>query len=114
MKKSTTAVATGIILGILGARYVFVGSWLNLIPWSLAGLGLGYWGTKDEALINGTSYGFILSFVFMLAGYSGKASWISRVPFFVVLAVFGGICGLFLGWFGYLAKIKLKKPTRAE
>jgi hypothetical protein len=112
MKKTYTAIAAGAILGIIGARFLFVGSWLNLIPWSLAGIAIGYWGTRNEAMINGVVYGFILSFAFMIAGYSGKLSLISRVPFFAVLGVFGGVCGLGLGLLGFFAKTKISKSRR--
>jgi hypothetical protein len=107
VKKTYAAIAAGVILGFIGARYLFVGSWLNLIPWSVAGFALGYWGTKNESMVNGVTYGFILSFVFMLAGYTGRASLISRVPFFAVLGVFGGVCGLVLALVGFSVKSKL-------
>ena len=107
MKKTATALFAGLILGFVGARYLFVGSWLNLIPWTIAGLGIGYWGTKNESIVNGVVYGFVLSFIFLLAEYSGKASLISRVPFFAVLGVFGGVGGLVLGLLGFSVKTRL-------
>jgi len=111
-EKTYTAIAVGLILGLTGARFLFVGSWLSLIPWSFAGIALGYWGTKKEAMINGVTYGFILSFVFMLAGYTGNASLISRVPFFAILGVFGGVGGLLLGLLGFFIKNKTVRPRR--
>lgn len=107
MKKTATASFIGLILGFVGARYLFVGSWLVLIPWTVAGLAIGFWCTKNESIVNGVVYGFVLSFVFLLAQYSGKASLISRVPFFAVLGVFGGVCGLVLGLLGSSVKTKL-------
>jgi H+/Cl- antiporter ClcA len=62
---------------------------------------------KNESIVNGVVYGFVLSFVFLLAEYSGKASLISRVPFFAVLGVFGGVCGLVLGLLGFSVKTRL-------
>jgi hypothetical protein len=112
MKKIYTAIAAGVVLGIIGARFLFVGSWFNLIPWSLAGLAIGYWGTKNEAMIDGVVYGFVLSFVFMIAGYDGKASLISRVPFFSILGVFGGMCGLILGVLGFSVKTRIAKQKK--
>ncbi|MGZ6347346.1 MAG: hypothetical protein ACXWNC_07275 [Anaerolineales bacterium] len=79
---------------------MFVGSWLSLIPWGFVGLGIGYWGQKREGMINGSCYGFALAFVFMITGYSGSASLVSRLPFFAILGIFGGLCGLILGLAG--------------
>jgi hypothetical protein len=96
---------------VIGARYLFVGSWLSLIPWGMAGLLIGFWSQKREWVVNGICYGFAVSFVFMLAGYSGSASLISRLPFFGVLGLFGGLCGLALGRVGFEIKRRLKNPV---
>jgi hypothetical protein len=104
MLKLFVSIIAGAVLGILGSRYLFVGSWLSLIPWALVGLALGYWSWKRVALINGAVYGFVLSFVFMAAGYSGNASLVSRFPFFAVLGLFGAVCGCGLGFIGSLAR----------
>jgi hypothetical protein len=98
--KLIASVLAGILLGYVGSRILFVGSWLSLIPWGIAGLAIGYWSQKREAIINGSCYGFALAFVFMIAGYEGSASLISRLPFFAMLGIFGGICGLILGLLG--------------
>lgn len=39
--KLLVAILAGALLGVLGARYLFVGSWLSLIPWGIAELALG-------------------------------------------------------------------------
>jgi hypothetical protein len=110
MVKFIVAIALGAGLGILGARYLFVGSWMSLIVWGLAGLLLGGWcRERRQAMINGTVFGFVVAFVFMLSGYNGSAALISRVPFFAILGVIGAICGLILGFFGYLAKEMFRK-----
>ncbi len=113
MKKPIASIVAGLILGVVGSRYLFVGSWLNLIPWTIAGFAIGYWGTRNESIVNGVVFGFILSFVFMLAGYNGRVSLISRVPFFAVLGVFGGVCGMVLGLLGFHVKTKVIKRTNS-
>jgi len=37
---------------------------------------------------------FALGFVFLIAGYTGSASLLSRLPFFALLAAFSAFCGL--------------------
>ena len=91
----------GALLGLVGAQVLFVDSGLSLVPWTVAGLLLGLMGrTRVEAAQVGAAYGFCLAFVFMLAGYSGDASLLSRVPFFVLLGLFGAVCGLILAVLG--------------
>lgn len=100
MRKLIVSIAAGSLLGFIGSRVLFVGSWLSLIPWGIVGLAIGYWSQKREALINGGCYGFALAFVFMITGYTGSTSLISRLPFFAILGIFGGLCGLILGLSG--------------
>jgi hypothetical protein len=98
------AIVVGALLGVIGARYLFVGSRLSLILWGIMGLALGAWYQKREAMINGAVYGFVIAFVFMIAGYSGSASLVNRLPFFAILGVVGAVCGLVLGWLGFLVR----------
>jgi hypothetical protein len=109
VKKAVVSVIAGSLLGILGARYLFVGSALSLIPWAIAGLAIGAWSNKRESMINGAIYGFALSFAFMVAGYAGTASLLSRLPFFALLGLFGALCGFILGILGFLLKAGLLK-----
>jgi hypothetical protein len=108
MKKSIVASAIGALLGVTGARYIFVGSALSLIPWGLAGLAFGFWSGKKEWAYVGGCYGFVLSFVFMIAGYTGNESLLSRLPFFSILGAVGSACGLLLSWIGFTLKRKLQ------
>jgi hypothetical protein len=99
--KILVSILAGSLLGIIAARVLFVGSWLSLIPWTIVGLLIGAWSQKRAWLVNGICYGFALAFVFMIAGYSGSASLISRLPFFAILGIFGGFYGLILGLLGF-------------
>ncbi len=105
MMKIIVAAVTGIILGVIGSRYFLVGSWLSLIPWGIAGILLGWWSKRwNEAVINGLVYGFFLCFSFMIAGYNGSASILSRTPFFAIIGLFGALCGLVLELIGAAAR----------
>ncbi len=103
--------SVGSLLGFLGARYLFVGSWLCLIPWTIAGLVLGYASRKGEPTLTGAAYGFALSFVFMIAGYGGAASLLSRLPSFALLGLFGALCGLLLSLVGFFCKSRFMTST---
>jgi len=109
MKKTAIVGIIGALLGIIGSRILFVGSALSLIPWGLVGLADGiYAKNTKEAVVSGFVYGFLLSFVFMLSGYNGTQSIITRVPFFAILGLFGAFCGLILAYIGFFIKNKLK------
>ena len=111
MKKTFVSIVVGSLLGIIGSRFLFVGSALSLIPWAIAGLAIGAWCNKRESMIYGAVYGFALTFVFMIAGYTGIASLLSRLPFFALLGLFGASCGFVLCILGYLLKVGIYKLT---
>src|ERR1700687_3492260 len=108
LKKLASAVLVGIVLGVVASRYLLVGSWLSLIPWGIVGLLFGWWchGYRDGMTV-GAVYGFLLAFSFMIAGYQGAATLISRLPFFAGLGLFGALCGVGLGVVGAFARKKL-------
>lgn len=109
MIKLLVSIIVGAILGIVGSRFLFVGSWHSLIIWGIVGLVIGYWSSnRKEALINGSVFGFVLSFVFMLAGYAGSAPILTRTPFFAILGIFGSVCGFILAFIGNVLR-KLRK-----
>jgi NhaP-type Na+/H+ or K+/H+ antiporter len=109
--KLLVSILVGAFFGVIGARFLFVGSWLSLVPWALAGLAIGFWGPRRQAMVNGAVYGFVLSFVFLMAGYSGSASLLSRVPFFAILGLFGAVCGLVLGVVGFWVRRRVQKKV---
>ena len=112
MLKIVVPFIVGVIIGATGPQYVFLG-WYSLIPWGLVAVALGTWGSKREALKSGAVYGFSLSFAFLIAGYTGTASLVSRFPFFVILALFGAVCGLALSALAYYLKLRFAPPRAA-
>ena len=59
------------------------------------------------ALFAGKAYAlFALCFGFMIAGYSGAAPLVTRLPFFALVGVFGAGCGLLLTFLGHLLRTK--------
>jgi hypothetical protein len=112
IKKLAAAAGTGIALGIIGSRYLFVGSYLSLIPWGIIGLLIGLWcQTYPEAVWSGAVYGFLLAFSFMLAGYQGSAAILTRLPFFAILGLVGAACGIGLGVIGSFIHRKFRKAA---
>ena len=95
-------VALGATLGLLGARYVFVGSGVSLLPWGLVALLVGAFApSRRAALAGGSAYGFALAFTFMVTGYDGTATLMSRLPFFAILGILGAACAALLALTGY-------------
>jgi hypothetical protein len=89
MKTLLIAAVAGIALGALG------GPAIVLIPWAIAGLTIGYMSADwRQAAASGGLFGFLVAFCFMVAGYNGSESLVSRVPFFALLGIFGAICGI--------------------
>jgi len=103
-RKLILSAIAGIALGIAVSRYLFVGSWLSLILWGVVGLAIGYWSGLMRGFVNGGVYGFALAFTFMVSGYTGSASLLSRLPFFAIMGIVGAVCGSILGLIGSLAK----------
>ena len=98
--KLTGSIVIGSLLGALGAGYVFIGSWISLVPWGLVGFAIGATFSRKHSLLMGGLYGFSLSFAFMIAGYAGSASILSRLPFFAVIGSVGGGSGIVLALLG--------------
>ena len=105
MFRSIVALIVGVVIGATGPQYVFLGAY-SLIPWGLVAVALGFWGNRREALKSGAMYGFSLSFAFLVAGYNGAPSLVSRFPFFLILSLFGAACGLALSALGYYLKLR--------
>ena len=104
------SIIVGLILAFIASHVLFVGSARTLIPWGIAGLILGWWGkNKKHSLLIGAIYGFVLSFSFMSFGYTGKVPYITRIPPFIILGLFGAVCGLILGIGGQLLKKLFKR-----
>ena len=110
MIRLVVAIVLGALFGLTGPRYLFLG-WSSLIPWGIAGLALGYWSQRGERVMVGVLYGFALCFSFMIVGYTGTASLVSRLPFFGLVGVFGALCGLGLTLVGHRLRSK-REPSR--
>lgn len=110
-QRCAIGLAIGITLGVAGARFILVGSWLNLLLWGVAGAGLGAWARSVRgAAVAGAVYGFGLTFAFMVAGYTGAASLASRLLPFAIIAAFGAACG---GALAALSASILRRVTQA-
>lgn len=113
MAKIITAAILGVVLGATGPRYASLG-WYSLIPWGLVGLAIGFRCNKRQSWYAGALYGFCLNFSFMIAGYTGTASLVSRLPFFVLIGLFGAVCGLAVAAVGHFLKISYTTPRSVD
>ena len=102
------AAALGVILGLIGARYIFVGSSLSLIPWGLAAVIMGYFSTTWKTTIGGGAlFGFCLAGAFMLAGYQGTAPVTTYLIPFALIGLVGAFCALVAAAVGHLIRTKV-------
>lgn len=109
MKVLLLAIILAILLALIGSRYIFVGSYLNLIDWGIAGLCIGYISShKKNAVINGAIYGFILGFIFIVDGYKGAAPLLSRLLIFVIIGIICALFGAVLSMVGNILKSEIK------
>jgi len=117
MLRFATAVALGLLLG-WAATHALSLQWWTLVPWGLPAIAVGSRATRIRAVVAGALYGFVLCFVFTLAGYGGTAPAISRVPFFTVLGLVGAVCGLLLALLGSVLmpgqRVPMQAPTRND
>ncbi len=109
MLKIIVATIVGVILGATGPRYVFLGAY-SLVPWGLVVLMIGFWCGKRQSLYAGALYGFFLCFSFMIAGYTGTAPLVTRLPFFVLIGLFGAVCGIAVSVAGYFPETPVYDP----
>jgi hypothetical protein len=111
MVKIILAAILGVILGVTGPHYVFLG-WYSVVPWGLVVLAIGFWCSKRQSLYAGALYGFFLCFSFMIAGYNGTSSLVSRLPFFILIGLFGAVCGIAVSVTGYFLRVRFAPPGR--
>jgi uncharacterized membrane protein len=112
MGKILAAGAVGVIVGFSAKYYQTLGAW-SIVPWGIVGLAIGFWCSRRESFYAGALYGFCLCFFFMVGGYSGAASVISRVPFFAIIGLFGAVCGIAASVAGYYLKTAYNRRTPA-
>jgi len=105
------AALLGVILGWLGARVVFVNSALSLVPWGLGALAFGAairW--RVLALAAAAVFGFTVSLGFLLFGYEGTYSTLSRIAPFSILGLFGAFCAACLALAAHI--VVYRRSTR--
>lgn len=93
----------GGIVGYLG------GPAIVLVLWGLLALAIGVLCISPRvAALDGALYGFVLAYVFMVAGYTGTALS-SKLLIFGLFGVGGAIWGAILALAGFGARKLLKK-----
>lgn len=95
------AAVLGLLLGVVCGAWLSSG--LDLVPWAIGALALGA-ASRDRTVALGSAalFGFVVSVSFLVAGYDGSSSFVARTAFFLVLGLFGALCGLALGALGRL------------
>jgi hypothetical protein len=87
---------------------------VSLVPWSIAGLAIGYRSAQEQWALAGGLYGFALLFAFMVAGYSGTAPILNRLPFFGIIGLAGAMYGIVLAFAAVLLRRTFRSPGRTH
>ena len=103
MSRIAILIALALLLGWAAFHAPFLGWWI-LIPWGAGALGLGFWLGKPRFMFAGGVYGITLSFVFIIAGYTGAAPLVTPIPIVPLLLFFSAICGSGLAMLGAYLK----------
>jgi hypothetical protein len=91
----------GVLLGLIGARYVFVNSGLSLVPWGLVSLGIGARAPSRSAAVGAAGlFGFALAVSFMAFSYDGNDGVGSVIIPFCLLGLVGAACAMALALVG--------------
>ena len=103
------AVVVGLLLGGI-CGFLKTNAVLTLAPWTAAGLLIGYFaGSIRPGVMSGALFGFAASLVYLLLGYNGSRPIYMVLPFFVLLSLFGALCGAILGVGGAFVRGRLSK-----
>jgi hypothetical protein len=93
----------GVMLGLVSGRTALAHTWLALVPWTLVGLGVGWFvGSAGRALRSGAVYGALLPIAFTVAGYQGGPPRPGLYLLLLVVGVIGAACGTVLAWIGHV------------
>lgn len=95
--RATLLTLLGVALGVIGSRYLLVGSALSLLPRGIVAGLIGYTSRSRHSTISAAaSYGFALAVSFMIAGYQGHAPVTAHVLPFALLGLLGAACATLL------------------
>jgi hypothetical protein len=106
-------VVLGIALGLIGARFVFVGSWLSLIPWGIVCIVIGLISRSWRAtVLFAAVFGGSVVLAFELFGYQSTAPLTRALPLFAAIAIVGGISAAAAAALGHAAKVFAHRHRR--
>ena len=58
-------------------------------------------------------FGFVASLVYLVLGYNGSRPIYSIIPFFLLLSLFGALCGASLSFGGAFARLHLSNRAQS-
>lgn len=100
-----------ILLGFLCIK-VRLHGWLNILPWSISALIIGYVSKNSKSsLINGAVFGYFLFVSYIFFGYKGNTGlgeYSRFLVFDLLFSLIGALSGLTGSYIGYLIHKKLK------
>ena len=108
-------VGTAVLLGFLCLKIRLHG-WLNLIPWTIAALIIGYMSkTKKASLINGAVFGYFLFASYIFFGYRGDTApgpYATFLLFTIGFSLIGAFAGLIGSYLAFLIRSRFQPSER--
>ncbi len=105
-----------ILLSILS--YYFLTGWVNIIPWAIVALYIGYSSDgRRNTIINGAIFGYFLFLAYILIGYGGKTdtkSIFTIILFALVFSLIGSVAGICGALVGNLTNQKVKTLYKTD
>ena len=108
-------VFVGVLLGLLAARFLFVGSSLSLLVWAAVAVGVGGAAPSLRAAIgSGAILGFTTVWSFIGFGYQGARPIVEEAIPFTLIAVLGAIGAAAVALLACFIRTRFRQSRRSQ
>ncbi len=106
--RALLVVGVAVVMGLISAKVLFNGSVANVVPWGILAFATSFLASRRrEAWMFGGIFGFVVSYAFLWFDNTDTKTLrtvLILIPLIIVPALFGALCGFFLGWLGWIVR----------